>query len=54
VVFDGRLYSVPVAPVGDRATVTTVEILHWGQRIASHARSYGPKGTAVLARAPPA
>jgi transposase len=50
-VFDERLYSVPVALVGERveirATVTTVEILHGGERVASHARSYGRKGTAT-------
>jgi transposase len=51
VVFDERLYSVPVALVGERveirATVTTVEILHGGERVASHARSYGRKGSAT-------
>src|SRR5579884_933278 len=49
--YDGRLYSVPHAmiraEVEVRATATTVEILHGGQRVVAHARSYGPKGTAV-------
>jgi transposase len=49
--FDDRLYSVPVALVGERveirATASTVEILHGGQRIASHARSHGRKGSAT-------
>ena len=49
--FDGRIYSVAHALVGKsvevRATTTTIEILHGGRRVASHARSYGPKGTAV-------
>ena len=51
IAFDERLYSVPVALVGERveirATVTTVEILHGGERVASHARSYGRKGSAT-------
>jgi transposase len=51
VAFDERLYSVPHALVGERievrATANTVEILHAGQRVASHRRSYGPKGVAV-------
>jgi len=49
--FDKRLYSVPHTLVKRaievRATATTVEILHDGRRVASHLRSYGPKGTAV-------
>lgn len=49
--YDDRLYSVHHTlarqPVEIRATATTVEILHDGKRIASHLRSYGPKGTAV-------
>jgi transposase len=53
VVFDHRLYSVPYALVGQavelRVTVSVVEILHKGVRVASHARSYGPKGTSVIA-----
>jgi transposase len=51
VAFDDRFYSVPVALVGERvelrATASVVEILHRGQRIATHARSYARKGTAV-------
>jgi len=50
--FDHRLYSVPYtlvkAAVEIRATSTVVEILHHGQRVASHARSYGPRGKAVI------
>jgi transposase len=49
--YESRYYSVPCAlrcaPVHVRATGSTVEILHGGQRVASHARSYGPKGTYV-------
>jgi transposase len=49
--YEYRYYSVPCAlrgaPVHVRATETTVEILHGGQRVASHARSHGPKGTYV-------
>jgi transposase len=51
VAFDHRFYSVPVALVGARvelrATQSTVEIFSRGERITSHPRSYGPKGTAV-------
>lgn len=49
--FEHRYYSAPYALVGAepwiRATVSTVELLLDGQRVASHARSYGPKGTCV-------
>jgi len=49
--FDWRFYSVPHGlakhEVMVRATASVVEILHRGQRVASHRRSYGPKGTAV-------
>lgn len=49
--FDDRLYSVPHALIHERvevrATAMTVEIFHGGQRIFSHPRSYGPKGTSV-------
>ncbi len=49
--YDHRYYSVPCslccAPVHVRATDTSIEILHGGQRVASHARSRGPKGTYV-------
>ncbi len=48
---DGRLYSVAYQLIGKsvelRATTATVEILHAGRRVAGHACSYGPKGTAV-------
>ncbi len=51
VAFDDRLYSVHYALVGARvdvrATTTTVEILHGGERVAAHRRSYGPLGTAT-------
>jgi transposase len=49
--YEYRYYSVPCALRGAavhvRVTDTTVEIFHGGQRVASHARSYGPKGTYV-------
>lgn len=49
--YEGRLYSVPHAMIGAevevRATAMTVEILHGGQRVVAHRRSYGPKGTPV-------
>jgi transposase len=52
---DGRLYSVPHALLGAqvevRATTTTVEILHGGERVATHRRSYGPRGTPVTIEA---
>jgi transposase len=51
VAFDDRFYSVPHALVGERiemrATTLTVEVFHGGQRVYSHRRSYGPKGTMV-------
>ncbi|HET9933373.1 MAG TPA: IS21 family transposase [Polyangiaceae bacterium] len=51
VAFDHRFYSVPVALVGVRvevrATRSVVEIFSRGVRVASHPRSYAPKGTAV-------
>lgn len=51
VAFDHRFYSVPVALVGMRvevrATQSTVEIFSRGERVASHPRSHGPKGSAV-------
>ncbi|WXA88066.1 IS21 family transposase [Pendulispora rubella] len=50
--YDHRLYSVPYALMGEeveiRATATTIEVLHRNERVASHARSYGPKGTAII------
>ena len=46
--FDDRFYSVPCALIGAhvevRATTSVVEVLFRGQRVASHARSYGRKG----------
>ena len=49
--FDHRLYSAPCALIGMhvevRATSTVVEVFHEGHRVASHRRSYGPKGSAV-------
>ena len=49
--FEDRHYSVPHALVGERveirATAMTVEIFHGGQRVYSHRRSFGPKGTSV-------
>lgn len=51
VAFEDRFYSVPHALVGERvevrATALTVEIFHGNQRVYSHRRSYGPKGTTV-------
>jgi transposase len=51
VAFDHRFYSVPVALVGARvevrATASVVEIFHREERVTSHRRSFGPKGTAV-------
>jgi hypothetical protein len=51
VAFDHRFYSVPVALVGARvdirATPSVVEIFSRGERVASHPRSVGAKGTAV-------
>jgi transposase len=53
VVFDERPYSVPCAlmqrRVDVRATASTIEILHNNQRVASHVRSYGPKGRPTIA-----
>lgn len=53
IAFEHRLYSVPYALVGEaveiRATASVVEILHRGVRVASHPRSFGPKGTSVIA-----
>jgi hypothetical protein len=52
-VFDDRRYSVPCALIQQRvdvrATATTVEILHTGQRVASHVRSYGSKAHPIIA-----
>ena len=45
IAFDGNFYSVPYALVHElievRATPTTVEIFHKGQRVASHLRGRG-------------
>jgi transposase len=53
--YDGRLYSVPHALLGAqvevRATTMIVEILHGGERVATHRRSYGPRGTPVTIEA---
>jgi transposase len=53
VTFDHRHYSVPYALVGQaveiRATASVVEVLHRNVRVASHGRTFGPKGTAVIA-----
>jgi len=47
---DGRLYSVPHALVGEpvevRVTNSVVEIFHHRKRVASHARLWGPRGSA--------
>jgi transposase len=49
--FDFRLYSVSYKLIGQkveaRATATVVEIFHNDGRVASHARSYGRRGTMV-------
>jgi transposase len=49
--YDGRYYSVPSTlinvRVDVRATATVVDAWRDRTRITSHARSYGPKGTAV-------
>jgi transposase len=49
VAYDDRLYSVPYALVQAkvviRATTTLVEVHYQGRRVASHVRSYGPKGS---------
>jgi len=55
VVFDDRYYSVPHSLIGERvelrATAATVEVMHGGERVASHRRSFGPAGTAVTCEA---
>ena len=47
--YDGRIYSVPHALVGERvevrATNAVVEIFHRARRVASHARLWGPRGS---------
>lgn len=51
VAFDDRFYSVPVSLVGARvevrATQSVVEIFSRGERVASHPRCHGPKGSAM-------
>jgi transposase len=51
VAHDHRLYSVPHALVHEqvevRATVEVVEIFFAGERVATHRRSHGPRGSAV-------
>ena len=51
--YNDRIYSVPYTlmekRVEIRATASIVELLHDGVRVASRRRSYGPKGTAVIA-----
>lgn len=54
VAFDDRYYSAPCALIGAhveiRATGGVVEVFHGRQRVGSHSRSYGPKGTYVTCR----
>lgn len=49
--FEARYYSAPHPLVGAklwiRATISKIELLLDGRRVASHDRSYGPKGTYV-------
>jgi len=49
--FEARYYSAPYPLVGAkvwvRATVTSIELIADGVRVASHRRSYSPKGTYV-------
>lgn len=49
--YEGRHYSVPHQlarqPVELRVTGSTVEVFQHGKRVATHRRSYGPKGTPV-------
>lgn len=51
VTYDDRHYSAPCELIGAvvyvRATRSTVEILHGGERVASHERCRGPKGKYV-------
>ena len=55
--FERHYYSVPYVLTGQvveiRSTLTTVEIFHRGERVASHARSHQPyKATTVTAHRP--
>jgi len=49
--YDGRYYSVDHRRIHQRvevrATATTVELFHDSERIATHRRCYGPRGTPV-------
>jgi transposase len=51
IAYDGRYYSVPHQlvhqPVEVRATNGTIEVFLSGERIATHRRSYAPRGAAV-------
>lgn len=51
IAYDGRYYSVPHQlvhqPVEVRATGGTIEVFLSGERVATHRRSYAPRGTAV-------
>jgi len=53
--YDDRLYSVDHTLIRQeveiRATSAIVEVLHGGERVAAHRRSYGPKGTPVTLEA---
>ncbi len=55
VTFADRHYSVPHVLRGERvelrATNSMIEISHGGQRVASHRRSFGPKGSAITSDA---
>ncbi len=52
--FEHRHYSVPCTLIGAhveiRATLSTLEVFHDRERVASHSRSRGPKGTYVTVR----
>lgn len=49
--YEGRYYSVPCELIGEkvelRVSATVVEVWREGSRVTSHARCYGPKGTAT-------
>ena len=51
--FEARFYSAPHHLIGTklwvRATVTTIELVLDGRRVASHTRRYGHKGAYVIA-----
>ncbi len=52
--FDGRYYSVPFSLVRRRVEVSATRDLVWvtcnGERVASHPRSHGPRGSYVTSR----